>query len=147
MPDIKLFFTEEDKKEIISAIAGVESRTTGTVRVRVEKKAGKNPLAKARAAFVGMGMRNNAQPNGVLLYISVEDRKFVILGDDGIHVKMPDGFWDNIKDAVIARFKQKQFAIGLIGGINLAGEKLAQYFPGGTGEPKENPDAITFEES
>jgi uncharacterized membrane protein len=129
MADIKTFFSLEDTTEILSSITGAEARTSAEIRVRVEKKAGKDPLAKARAAFLAMGMREAKEHNGVMFYISTEDKKFAILGDDGIHAKVAEGFWDNIKDAVITKFREKQYAIGLVGGINMAGEKLAEYFP------------------
>jgi len=129
MADIRTFFSLEDTEEILSAIAGAEARTSGEIRVRIEKKAGRDPLAKARAAFEDMGMRATEAKSGVMFYVSVEDRRFAILGDDGINEKVPGGFWDSVKDAVLAKFRQKQFAIGLAGGINMAGEKLAEYFP------------------
>jgi uncharacterized membrane protein len=146
MADIKTFFSLEDTQEILGAIAGAESRTSGEIRVRVEKKSGKDPMAKARAAFEAMGMRKTEVKNGVLFYVAVEDRKFVILGDDGINTKVPEGFWDNIKEAVITKFREKQFSIGLAGGINMAGEKLAEFFPREAGEAVGLPDGISYEE-
>jgi uncharacterized membrane protein len=146
MADAKAFFTAEDKQEILSAISAAESRTSGAMRVRVEKKAGKDPLARARAAFEAAGMRNAELKNGVMFYISVDDRKFAILGDDGINAKVPADFWENIKEAVLAKFRQKQYAIGLAGGIALAGEKLAEYFPREEGGGNETPDAISYED-
>lgn len=146
MADIRKFFSSEDAGEILSAIVAAESRTTGQLRVRVEHKAGKDPVASARAAFDGMGLRANPGHSGVMFYISVDDRKFVVLGDDGISARVPEDFWKNIKDAVIAKFRQKQYAIGLAGGIALVGEKLAEYFPREEGVPGELPDGIAYEE-
>ncbi len=145
MADIRKFFTPEDAGEILSAIVAAESRTTGQVRVRVERKAGRDPLASARAAFDGMGLRANDGHSGVMLYISLEDRKFAVLGDDGISSKVPEDFWKNIKDAVITKLKQKQYAIGLAGGIALVAEKLAEHFPREDGTPGGLPDGISYE--
>jgi uncharacterized membrane protein len=127
--DIRTFFSLGDTQEILGAIAGAETRTSGQIRVRVEKRAGKDPLAKARDAFAGAGLRTPEQKNNVMFYISVEDKKFAVLGDDGINAKVSADFWENIKEAVLVKFRQKQYAIGLAGGITLAGEKLAEYFP------------------
>lgn len=129
MAAIREFFSAEDTKELLGSLAGAEARTTGVIRIRVEKKAGKDPLAKARQAFEAAGLRNTGQKNNVMLYISVEDRKFAVLGDDGINAKVNPGFWDNVRDAVTAKFRQKQFSIGLIGAINMTGDKLAEHFP------------------
>lgn len=146
MADIRDFFSREDAQEVLSAIAAAEARTSGEIRVRVEKKAGKNALAKARAAFAASGMREAPEKNGVMFYIAVEDRKLAVLGDDGINEKVPAGFWDNIRDAVLAKFRQKQFAIGLVGGISLAGEKLAEHFPQEKEAGKVFPEGISYEE-
>jgi uncharacterized membrane protein len=145
MAGIRTFFSPDDIMEITSAIEGAMSRTSGKICVRVEKKAGKNPLPRARAAFSALGMRGTDLKNGVMFYISVDDRKFAVLGDDGINEKVQEGFWESVKEAVLAKFRQKQFAIGLAGGINMAGEKLAEFFPGG-GETGGAADAVSFEE-
>lgn len=146
MADIKTFFSLEDTQDILGSIAGAQARTSGEIKIRVEKKAGKDPLAKARAVFEVIGMRKTNAHNGIMFYISIDDKKFAILGDDSINAKVPEGFWENIKDAVITKFRQKQYAIGLIGGINMAGEKLAEYFPFEKMNKDELPDGISYED-
>jgi uncharacterized membrane protein len=51
------------------------------------------------------------------------------LGDDGINEKVPEGFWDKVKDVVLEHFRKGLFAKGLDEGIKLAGEQLATFFP------------------
>ena len=138
------FFTADDQSQITSAIPNAESRTSGEIRVRVERSAGDDPMGVARRAFEELGMRNTELRNGVLFVIAVEDRKFVILGDDGINEKVPDDFWESVRDVVISHFKKGEFAKGLAEGIALAGEQLSKYFPCQKDDVNELPDAISF---
>jgi uncharacterized membrane protein len=67
--------------------------------------------------------------NGVLIYLAIDDHKFVICGDKGINDVVPEGFWDLTKNVMAARFKSGNFKQGLIEGITKAGEQLRQHFP------------------
>jgi len=138
------FFPEADKKLILSAIQEAESCTSGEIRVHIVKKAGKRPLAVARKAFENLGMRKTELHNGVLFILALEDRKFVVLGDDGINEKVPDGFWDKVRDVVIENFRNDLFSKGLAEGIKLAGEQLAGFFPHQAKDVNELPDAISY---
>ncbi|HDQ25788.1 MAG TPA: TPM domain-containing protein [bacterium] len=146
MAGIREFLKAEDIGTVVSAIVDAEKRTSGEIRVRIESKAGKDPEAKARAAFEILGMRRTELKNGVLFYLSVNDRKFAIIGDDGINARVPEGFWNNVKDAVLEQFRKGHFAIGLTGGISLAAEKLSEFFPAEREDINELPDAVSFEE-
>ena len=123
------FFTHEQQDAILSAIQEAETRTSGEIRVRLDASAGDDPKAAARLVFDKLGMRKTALRNGVLFYLSVADRKFVILGDDGIYHKVPPNFWDGVTSLVLDHFRQGRFADGLVAGIERAGEQLARYFP------------------
>jgi len=67
MRSLRSFFSPADMKAILEAIQKAESRTSGEIMVRVERKAGKDPMAVARKAFDALGMRNTELHNGVLL--------------------------------------------------------------------------------
>lgn len=112
--------------------------------MRLETRAGNDPLAAARRAFESLGMRDTALRNGVLFYLAVEDRAFAILGDDGIDARVPKGFWQRVRDEVIARFREGRFAAGLAAGVARAGEQLAEYFPRANDDVDELPDAISY---
>lgn len=145
MRDNERFFTTDDEKLILSAVRDAEAHTSGEIRVRVEKKAGKNPMAAARKAFVDLGMCNTELHNGILFVLFIEDRQFVILGDDSINKKVPDGFWNKVRDVVLDNFKNNLFAKGLAEGIKLAGEQLSAFFPFQKEDMNELPNAISYE--
>ena len=84
--------------------------------------------------------------NGVLIYLAVEDRQLAILGDAGINLKVPKGFWDDTRDVMINEFKQGNFAKGLSDGIIKAGEQLREHFPYQSDDVNELSDDISFGE-
>jgi len=143
---LKNFFSEEDRKAILSAIQKAESLTSGEIRVRVENEGGKDPMLVARRAFEKLGMRKTELRNGVLFFVTVKDRKFVILGDDGINQKVPKGFWEEVRDIAITNFQEGRFAQGLAEGIRKAGEQLSTFFPHQRGDVDELPNTISFAE-
>lgn len=137
------FFDENEKLRIREAIDAAEARTSGEIRVHLERRTPGDPLAVARAVFVALGMTKTAARNGVLIYISTEDRAFAIVGDDGIHRVVPEGFWDDVRARMAARFSEDRFAEGIVDAAGAVGEKLARYFPIEAGDKNELPNEIS----
>ncbi len=146
MGNIKSFLTEDDKRQIVAAIYKAESLTSGEIRVHIEKTAGSDPMAVARNAFEKLGIRETELHNGVLFVLALEDRKFIVLGDDGINEKVPDNFWSDVKNVVLDHFRRDLFAKGLVEGIKLAGEQLSLFFPYQKKDINELPNAISYAE-
>lgn len=122
-------FTIAQQQEIIAAIKEAENNTSGEIRVHIEKNCKEDVLDHAAFIFDELEMQKTALRNGVLIYLAVEDRKLAILGDAGINLKVPKGFWDEIKDLMITNFKEGKFTEGLSQGIILAGEQLKKHYP------------------
>ena len=106
---IRSYFTEENKLEITNAIRVAETNTSGEIRVHIEKHCKENVLDRAAYIFEKLEMHKTKLRNGVLFYVALEDQKFAILGDAGINQKVPDNFWDEIKELVIGKFKEKMY--------------------------------------
>lgn len=138
------FFSKEQQETIKQAIARAELNTSGEVRVHIDEKCEGDVLAVAAAHFKRLEMEKTEQRNGVLFFLAVEDHKFAIIGDKGINEKVPAGFWDNIRDAMLQHFKQQQFTEGLSKGIDMAGEKLKQHFPYRDNDTNELSDDVSF---
>lgn len=140
----KDFLSQEDKNAIVDAIKVAENRTSGEIRVHIENRCKIDCLDRSTALFDKMKMNKTALRNGVLIYLAVQDRKFSIIGDVGINLKVEDNFWDEIKDCAIECFKQEQFAKGICSAIAMSGEKLAKYFPVADDDINELSDDISF---
>lgn len=123
------FFSEPDKKRISEAIARAEHNTSGEIRVHLEDHCKGDVMKRAEWHFGKLGMHKTKDRTGVLFYLAVKDRVFAIYGDMGINAKVPDNFWDGIRDHMLIHFKESRFADGLIEGIRMAGSQLQQHFP------------------
>ena len=137
------FFSGDEKKCIIESIGRAEDQTSGEIRVHVERRSSEDPYEAAKKIFEKLGMTNTKERNGVLIYISVKDRKIAILGDKGINEKVPDGFWDNILEEIKSKFKEGRYCEGVCWGIELAGQKLKTYFPHSKADKNELSDTIS----
>ena len=138
------FFTKEQKKQIRDAIARAELNTSGEIRLHLDNRCRIDVLDCAASWFKTLKMHETELRNGVLFYFAVKDRKFAIIGDAGINAVTPENFWDNIREEMLAHFREDQFTEGLIRGIDMAGEQLQAHFPYQSGDKNELPDEISF---
>ncbi|MBL7893237.1 MAG: TPM domain-containing protein, partial [Bacteroidia bacterium] len=102
------------------------------------------PMQKAVDVFAVLKMHKTELRNGVLFYLAVEDRKFAILGDAGIHAVVPENFWDHIKSEMQSYFKEEKFTEGLCVAIKKAGEQLKRHFPYKKNDVNELKDEVSF---
>jgi len=140
---LEAFLTAEEEAEIIKAIIDAEKNTSGEIRVHLEPHAQKDSLERAAEVFDLLEMHKTKLRNGVLLYVAVEDRTLVILGDKGINDVVPSDFWESTKDVIIAEFKEGKMKQGLVDGILMAGEQLKKHFPYSKGDANELPNEIS----
>ncbi|MBN1354093.1 MAG: TPM domain-containing protein [Candidatus Omnitrophica bacterium] len=139
-----LFLSKEEKKMIIDAIGEAEKNTSGEIRVHLEAKSSGDVLQHAKKVFEKLKMTHTAARNGTLIFLCVRDKKFAIIGDRGIHDKVPENFWRDVSSLMQEYFKKDLFAEGLAEGIKMVGEKLKVYFPYQKDDVNELPDDISF---
>ncbi|HUH47794.1 MAG TPA: TPM domain-containing protein [Arenibacter sp.] len=123
------FLSPDDEGAIIDAIITAEKNTSGEIRVHIEPHTPISHFDRAKEVFHLLKMDNTKEENGVLLYIAVKDKKFVIYGDRGIDRVVPKDFWESTKALIQNRFKQGNFKQGIIDGILKSGEELKKHFP------------------
>ena len=140
----RLFFTKEEQQKIVAAIKEAELNTSGEIRVHIENHCKEEALERAAEVFYDLKMNHTAARNGILFYLAVKDRKFAIIGDEGINKEVEHDFWNDIKDEMISNFKENKFAEGLIAGILKCGDKLKEYFPYQNDDVNELSDEISF---
>ncbi|GEQ86903.1 hypothetical protein ULMS_24110 [Patiriisocius marinistellae] len=143
MSKVEDFLTAEGEASIINAIRIAEGNTSGEIRVHLEATSIIDAFDRAAEIFDILHMNNTKHSNGVLIYVAVEDRTLVIMGDKGINDKVSPHFWESTKDVIIDHFKKGNIAQGLVDGIIKAGEQLKKYFPYKSGDVNELPDDIS----
>lgn len=140
----KKYFTEEQQQTMVSAIQQAEKNTSGEIRIHFENHCKKNILDRSSEVFAELKMHKTALRNGVLVYVALEDRQLAILGDAGINAKVPDNFWDHIKNGMVENFKSGKICEGVCEAVLAVGEQLKTYFPYRTDDKNELPDEISF---
>jgi len=124
-------FDTRQQEEIKTAIAHAEHQTSGEIRVCMEKKCTIDPVNRAAYYFHKLGMEKTQHRNAVLIYLAYEDRKFAIIGDEGIHKHTGPHFWDETKNLMLSYFQKGEIKEALITGIREAGLKIKKFFPHG----------------
>lgn len=137
------FLSKSEEQEIIDAIRTAELNTSGEIRVHIEKTSNTDAFNRALEVFHYLKMDNTKEQNGVLIYVAVEDKTFVIYGDKGINDVVPEDFWDSTKDIMQSHFKIGHFKQGLVEGILKAGNELEKHFPWDHGDMNELSNEIS----
>ena len=143
MSKVEDFLSRKEEAEVVEAIRMAEKNTSGEIRVHLEAHSEIDAFDRAAEVFDFLHMNNTKQSNGVLIYVAVEDRTLVILGDSGINDVVAADFWESTKDAIIAQSKNGNTKQGLVDGIIKAGEQLKMHFPYKKGDINELPDEIS----
>jgi uncharacterized membrane protein len=122
--------TPSEEKAVVAAIAAAEQRTSGEIRVHLEKKcAPEQAHAEAVRWFEKLRMHQTQERNGILFLLAPESHAFAVVGDAGIHACVGDSFWEDVREAALAHFREGRLGDGLVAGIHLCGEQLHEHFP------------------
>ncbi len=145
---VEAFLNSKQEEQVVAAIVAAEKETSGEIRVHLEnfdtsfikEQSGVDLTPKemvyqrAQQVFEILEMQNTMQRNGVLIYVAVNLRQFVVYGDYGINQKVSADFWSSTCNVISKYFKNKEFSKGLIMGISEIGTVLSTYFPYKEGE-------------
>lgn len=138
----RLFPPKIDKERVLEAIAQAEARTSGEIRVVLVHHAVTDPIAEAVKEFQKLGMHQTLHRNGVLILLAPKSRKFSVIGDKGVNDLCGQEFWGGTVKTMQEAFRAREFTRGLVEGIGLIGELLAQHFPPEADAGNELPDDI-----
>ena len=142
----KDFFTKEEQQQLVDAIQKAEQQTSGEVRIFVESKCRYvDALDRAQEIFFSLKMNETELRNSTLIYVAVKDKQAAVLGDEGIHQKVGQKYWEDVVKKMLLQFKNQKLADGICQGIHDLGEALKFYFPYNSSTDKnELPDEIVF---
>ena len=120
-----------DTQRIEQAISHLEQQTSAELRVVVERKTKEkiDAMARANQLFDKLKMRETADRNGVLIYLSFKPHNLAIVGDQAIHEKVGQVFWQSVYDAMKLQCQQADYTKALCQGIKQVEVQLATYFP------------------
>ena len=116
---------------VVDAIRQAEQKTSGQIRVFISHRSVTDAVAAAQKEFVRQALGNSPERNGVLIFVAPRSHKFAVIGDEGVHAKCGDAFWQELATAMTGYFRKSEFTEGILHGVERAGELLAAHFPRG----------------
>jgi len=140
------YFSAEEQEQIVQAIRDAELRTSGEVRVYIESRCNYvDPLLRAKEIFGKLKMHETAAHNAALVYVAMKDRQLAVFGDEGIHQKVGDAFWNAEVQNMLLHFNKQHYASGIANVVGSIGKALETHFPYDAATDKnELPDEIVF---
>ena len=142
---VRRFLGEDDLAAVTRAIADAEARTSAEIRVHLDHHCAGEAMPRAVAVFERLGMHRTAARHGVLIYVSVGDHKLAVLGDQGIHERVGQAYWERLVEAVLAHFREERPRDGLLHAVAEVGVVLARHFPRRPGDVNELSDQVSIE--
>lgn len=144
MPTARNFFDQGEQQLLIDAIVQAELKTSGEIRLHIENLCIGNELKRAQKVFTNLKMHETKERNGVLIYIATFSRKIAVIGDEGIHQKLGNEFWQKVVDELIKKFKENKKAEALAECIITCGEQLGKFFPRSNEDKDELTNTISY---
>ena len=137
-------FEQSEIDLLNAAIKAAENETSGEIRLHIENHCREELMDRAAFLFETLEMHQTEERNGVLFYLAIKDHQFAILGDVGINHKVPEGFWDEVRDLMKGKFKVGDYIGALTEGIAMSASKLKEHFPLRANDKNELSDEISF---
>lgn len=144
MPTARNFFDQREQQLLVDAIAQAELKTSGEIRLHIENICFGNELKRAQKVFANLKMHETKERNGVLIYIATFSKKVAVIGDEGIHQKLGNEFWQKIVSDLIKKFKENKKADALAECILICGEQLGKFFPRNSDDKDELTNTISY---
>lgn len=80
--------------------------------------------ARALEAFVSEEVFQTRDRTGILIFISLFERRVQVIGDSGINARVTPGDWEDVVEIIVNGIKSGQAAEGLIRAIEKCGDLL-----------------------
>jgi putative membrane protein len=92
--------------------------------------------------FFNHGLYRTRDKTGVLVLISVFERRVWVLADQGIDAKVPEGQWEDIVKMITDGIKQERAAEAICAAVEKMGDLLKAHFPIKAGDTDELKNVI-----
>ena len=97
---------------------------------------------QALVEFHAQGLAGTKERTGVLVFVSLLERRVIVLGDQGIHERVGDAHWARTRDLVLEGIARGRLCDGLVGAVEECGRVLAQQFPARADDTNELEDRL-----
>jgi uncharacterized membrane protein len=147
---IEQVLSGEDRDAISKAIHGAERQTSGEIKVvvREHRHLHERRLALEKLAlkeFHRLRLSKTKDRTGILFFLLLDERKFHIVADEGIHRKVADGTWEQVAQSMSSEFRGGKFREGIVRGVEHVGQILSEAFPRKADDKNEISDRVVVE--
>lgn len=104
----------------------------------------RNVHRESLAQFSALGLHATKMHTGILVLLSIFERRVEIVADRGIHSKVGSDYWKAQSDLISSGFKEKSPASGLLSSLDQMGSQLAEHFPPDPNDTDELPNKVRF---
>lgn len=102
---------------------------------------------RARRTFAERGLSRTAGRTGILVLVTLLERRVVVLADEGIHrLLAPGESWDQVVALALEGLRSGRAADGLEAAVRRCGQILAAHLPAPPRNLNELPDAVVLED-
>lgn len=108
-----------------------------------ERRADEMAAEQALQEFYDHGLHHTRAATGVLLFVSLLERRVIVLGDTGIDAKLDAEHWAATDAAVLEGIRAGSLKHGLTDGVRRCAEILAEHFPHEADDRDEVPNRVT----
>jgi putative membrane protein len=109
---------------------GVVKNTPGLKRLFISAHEIAEEVEEAAVTnFFRRGLYRTRENTGILLFISVFERKVWVLADRGINAKMEPGWWDALVAQITNGIRTGQGAAAICQAVDTMGRMLEEHFP------------------
>jgi uncharacterized membrane protein len=136
-----------DLGAIERAIRAAEQLTSGEIRVAIAHAWHWGDVRRAaERAFRRLRVFETRERNGVLIFLAPARRRLSVIGDIGVHAKVPPDFWSKVVDTMTADFRRGDLTAGVVAAVELLGTTLSAAFPPRAGDVNELTDSVSTDQ-
>jgi uncharacterized membrane protein len=142
-------FTHEALERVGHMIADVEQATHAEIRISIRdvREASEADLSLKELAekeFAALGMHYTDGRTGILLMILYHEKKFYVIGDEGVHSRVHPETWNDIARTLAAHFKNAEYEQGLHEALRKIEHHLKGKLPNRKSENSQHDDEIVM---
>lgn len=98
----------------------------------------------AELEFYRTRIHHTQKKTGILIFISLQEHRVIVLGDEAISTKLAQGTWTELVQLISQGMRNGQAASGLEAAIQRCGQILAQHFPRSVSDQNELSNRLLF---
>lgn len=125
----QIVLTQAQKKKIRDRIQEIESAAHTRIVIRFIRNHEGSVVEAATQAFSDHRLYHEKVKTGILLFISLKQKQFQILGDAHIHEKIGEDGWNRLAARLSERFKAGHFDDGIRDFLDEVSKTLEHHFP------------------